>query len=422
MGGKADPRSLIRTSLPPLEPTIEGAADGFLIDRDGRQYFDLWCDGGVASLGHTDLRRAIECFMVNSTQAVHVSNGYNVPERTATADRLTAFCGMDRVFFANSGTEANEAAIKLARRYHHIKGEPGRKVILSLPDQLHGRTGFSLAATQTNATPYYKQGFGPFASGFYMAEQDLETYHLHTTPSEVPSDARFLINWPDIAALIMSPVLTHNQMRFYGPVFWSRLSELRAKHGFLVIFDEVQSGMGRTGYPCAWMNPAVTDVSGERFKPDILTLAKGLAMGIPAGACLATEEASKGFEPGTHFSTFGGNLLAGYLINWLIDGLERGVLENVRNCETILRNGFACRRWVDKAEGTGLVWSLTPKWGDSDAFAFRDRAMEEGLLLMAHLPHRPLRICPPLNSPPELMEQALARLDRAASRCFGGQP
>ncbi|HSF08505.1 MAG TPA: acetylornithine transaminase [Nitrospirales bacterium] len=307
-------------------------------DVEGREYLDCLAGIAVNILGHAhpDL---VETITRQARHLIHTSNLFYTEPQARLAQRLVELSFADKVFFCNSGTEANEAAIKLARRYAHNTFGPERFEILTMVNSFHGRTLASLSAT---GQPKLQEGFDPLVPGFrYIPFDDLETLKANITPQT--------------AAVMVEPIQAEGGVRVPHPEYLKGLREFCTERQILLIFDEIQTGMGRTGTLFAYQQFGI--------QPDIMTLAKGLGGGIPIGACLATDTVSSAFEPGTHASTFGGNPLACAtalkVLDILIDG---GKLEQSRVAGNYLAKGlgslkeqFSCIR---EARGMGLLQGL----------------------------------------------------------------
>ena len=270
-------------SLPVAFTRGEGA---WLWDQAGRRYLDALAGIAVCGLGHAHEKvRAAICDQAGLL--IHTSNLYGIPWRDELADRLTALCAMDRVFFCNSGAEANEAAIKLARLYGHRK-DIARPVIVVMEQSFHGRTLATLTATGNRRI---QAGFEPLAQGFVRVAYD-DLNGLRTAAA----------NTPDVVAVLVEPIQGESGIRIPAAAYLAGVREICDQHGWLLMLDEIQSGMGRTGKMLACQHGDVL--------PDVVTLAKALGNGVPIGACLARGAAAQVFAPGSHGSTFGGNPLA----------------------------------------------------------------------------------------------------------------
>ena len=257
----------------------------FVYDAEGREYLDCVAGIAVNVLGHAhpDL---VEAITRQARQLIHTSNLFYTEPQTLLARRLVELSFADKVFFCNSGAEANEAAIKLARRYATKRFGPERTEILTMTNSFHGRTLASLSAT---GQPKLQEGFGPLVPGFRYV------------PFNDPSALEAAIT-SHTAAIMLEPLQAEGGVIVPDTGYLKAVRDICTKHNILLIFDEVQTGMGRTGTLFAYQH--------FDLAPDIMTLAKGLGGGIPIGACLATQEVSTAFEPGTHASTFGCNPLA----------------------------------------------------------------------------------------------------------------
>lgn len=254
-------------------------------DADGRAYLDFLGGIAVNVLGHAH-PAVVSAIAAQAARLIHCSNLYYSEPMAELAELLTQSGGLDRVFFCNSGAEANEGAIKLARKYQWRKGHKEKNRIVSLTHSFHGRT---LATVTATAKPAIQEGFGPLPEGFDYAEAgDIESLKAAVTERT--------------AAVILEPVQGEGGVHPLPQAFLEAARAVCDEHGALLIFDEIQCGMGRVGRLFAWQAFGV--------KPDIITLAKGLGGGVPIGAICATEEAASGFAPGDHGTTFGGSPLA----------------------------------------------------------------------------------------------------------------
>ena len=258
----------------------------YLVDTEGRRYLDALCGISVTNLGHAH-PAVTKAIAEQSARLLHTSNLYHIGAQEALADRLTALAGMDKVFFCNSGAEANEAAIKLARLYGSQK-QVERPAIIVLEDAFHGRTLATLSATGNRKI---QAGFEPLVSGFIRAPRN-----------DVEAIRQIAANNPDVVAILAEPIQGEGGIRHLEQGYLASLREICDQQEWLLMFDEVQTGNGRTGTYFAYQGLKVT--------PDVVTTAKGLGNGVPIGACLARGAAAEVFGPGTHGSTYGGNPLA----------------------------------------------------------------------------------------------------------------
>ena len=310
-----------------------------LWDADGRSYLDFVAGLAVCNLGHCH-PRVVEAIRQQAQQLLHVSNLYHIPVQAELARMITDHSFGDRVFFCNSGAEANEAAIKLVRRYESCVRGSGRFEILTLHNSFHGRT---LAAVTATGQEKFHKGFDPLVQGFrYVPFDDPEAL------SEAVSEKT--------CAVLAEPIQGEGGVILPSEDYWVRVRRICDERELTLIFDEVQVGMGRTGTLFAYEQCGVS--------PDVMTLAKGLAGGVPIGALVAREELAEAFVPGTHASTFGGNPLASAAgVAALGALLEEGVLENCREVGRYLHEGLlkAARRHpglVKEVRGRGLMFGM----------------------------------------------------------------
>jgi acetylornithine aminotransferase len=367
-------------------------------DREGRRYLDAVAGIAVCTLGHSDpvLRRSL-CRQLKRLQ--HVSNLYRIPEQEALAAAIVARSCADRVFFCNSGAEANEAAIKLARKHgHRVRGiqEP---LILTAQASFHGRT---LAAVTATGQPKYHEGFEPMVQGFrYFPYNDIAAFE--TLLGECEAEG------PRVAAVLVEPLQGEGGVNPGDPAFFQRLRQLCDERRILLIFDEVQIGVGRSG---RWWGYERLGV-----EPDAFTAAKGLGGGIPIGA-LAVKAHADHFRPGEHASTFGGNPFACRAGLTVIEEIEqRGLLEHVRRMEALLADALtdlAIRhpQLVESARGWGLLQGLVLREEAPTAAEVVKAAMAEGLLLVPAGP-KVVRLVPPLVIRPRHIRKAVKRLEKA---------
>jgi len=269
-----------------LPVTFEHGEGVWLFDTDGKRYLDALSGVAVNALGHGH-RELVSAIQQQAAKLIHTSNIYGVQRQTELADALCRISGMQKVFFCNSGAEANEAAIKLARLFGHKKNVD-RPTIIVMEQSFHGRTMATLTASGSRKI---QAGFEPLVAGFTRAPfGDIEA---------VRTIGR---NNPDVVAILVEPVQGESGIHIPPAGFLKQLRELCDQRGWLLMLDEVQTGNGRTGTYFAYQR--------EDLLPDIVTTAKGLGGGMPIGACLAYGEAAELFQPGNHGSTFGGNPLA----------------------------------------------------------------------------------------------------------------
>ncbi len=364
-----------------------------LVDRDGRDYLDFAAGIAVCALGHAH-PRLVGALFAQAQRLWHCSNLFEVEGQESVARRLTQASFGDVVFFGNSGAEANECAIKIARRFHAAQSRPARWRILAFEGSFHGRTLATLAAAG-NARNLAQ--FGPVTPGF----------------AQVPYgdlDAARAAMGPEIAAILVEPIQGDGGIRVPPPGFLAGLRELATASGALLMFDEIQTGIGRTGRLFAHQASGVA--------PDVMTLAKGLGGGFPVGACVATRDAAAAMTAGSHASTFGGNPLAMSVADTVLEivacpeFLARVVTAGARLSDgldrLVVRHGsiFTARR------GQGLMLGLQCTIAPA---MLVDRLREAGLLV-APAQDQVIRLLPPLIVSNEEIDAALAILDRVARR------
>lgn len=298
------------TSYNPLPITFTHGEGVWLYDEDGKAYLDGLSGIAVCGLGHAhpDVTRTIQ---QQAAKLIHTSNAYHIKEQELLAEKLTAMTGMEQVFFANSGAEANEAAIKLTRLYGHSRGIETPSIIV-MERAFHGRTMATLTASGSRKV---QAGFEPLVPGFIRAPFN-DSEALHTIAA----------NRDDIVAIMLEPIQGEGGIFAADDSYLRTVEQLCNKHGWLLILDEIQTGNGRTGKLFACMH--------ANIRPDILTTAKGLGNGVPIGACLMSKRACNLFKPGNHGSTFGGNPLACATALTVLEVIER---DNI--CERVTQNG-----------------------------------------------------------------------------------
>jgi acetylornithine/N-succinyldiaminopimelate aminotransferase len=362
----------------------------WVYDADGKRYLDFI--GGIAtvSVGHAN-PRVRQALMEQAKLLWHASNLYVTEPQIRLAEKLTAQTKtLKRAFFCNSGTEANEAMIKLARHFHVVNGHPERVEILCFHNSFHGRTLGSLAATGQHK---YQQGFGPLPEGFRFLEYG-DVKQLEGAISE------------KTCAVMLEPLQGEAGVMSPPRGYLARVRELCAKHGALMLLDEVQTGMGRTGAYFAHQH--------ERIEPDAMSLAKGIAGGMPLGALLAREDVAKVFTPGTHASTFGGNPLATAAASAVMDMLAEGLLERVQQAGERLSRRLAAVGGRSSGErGAGLLRALL--LSEDLAPKVVAKARELGLLVNA-IGERVVRLAPPLTVSDEEIDHASELLAEAISK------
>ncbi|MDW5315248.1 aspartate aminotransferase family protein [Rhizobium sp. PL01] len=365
----------------------------WLIAEDGTRYLDFAAGVAVNSLGHAH-PHLVSALKEQAEKVWHLSNLYEVPGQESLSRRLTEATFADKVFFTNSGAEALECAIKTARRYHFSKGNPEKFHIITFEGAFHGRT---LATIAAGGQAKYLEGFGPKAPGFYQVPFG-DMGALKAAISE------------ETAAILIEPIQGEGGIRTVPKEFMQELRALCDEYGLLLILDEVQTGVGRTGklFAHEWAGVA----------PDIMAVAKGIGGGFPLGACLATEEAASGMVAGTHGSTYGGNPLAMAVGNAVLDViLADDFLQHVRDVSLVFRQGLAslADRFPDIIEeirGEGLMLGIKAKVPSADLL----KAIRAEKLLAVPAGENVIRLLPPLVTTAEEAREGLARLERAAEQ------
>jgi acetylornithine/N-succinyldiaminopimelate aminotransferase len=344
----------------------------WLFDDEGNRYLDFIAGIATNSLGHGH-PALVEAIKEQAEILIHCSNLYEIPIQAEVAQMLTQATDFDKVFFCNSGTESVEAAIKLARKHAHTNYGPEKHEILSFSKAFHGRTYGGLSATGQIAL---QEGFGPMLGGFVHAPfGDLEA-------------AKDLVG-PQTAAVIVEPIQGESGVRVPPAGFLQGLRDLCDEHSALLIFDEVQTGAGRTGHLYAYQGAGVV--------PDALTSAKGLGGGVPVGAMLAKEEYAA-LGPGNHGSTFGGNPLAMAAVRAVLGVVDDpGFLEEVRVKGTILKSALGkVAEQVPGAEVRGEGLLIGVELGPEVAPRVFERCLESGLLVNL-IGGSVIRLAPPLT-------------------------
>jgi acetylornithine/N-succinyldiaminopimelate aminotransferase len=365
----------------------------WLYTAEGERYLDFTSGVAVNALGHAH-PRLVNALEQQARKVWHVSNLYRIPEGERLADRLCAASFADTVFFQNSGAEALECCIKMARKYQSVSGHPERYRMITFEGAFHGRTLATIAAT---GNPKYLEGFGPPVDGFDQVPfGDLEAVKKAIGPST--------------GAILIEPIQGEGGVRVPPPNFLRALRELCDQHGLLLVFDEVQTGIARTGELFCYQRSGVA--------PDIMALAKALGGGFPIGACLATAEAGKGMTAGTHGSTFGGNPLAMSVANAVLDEvLTPGFIAHVRDMSLLLKQRLAEIKdrhasIIAEVRGEGLLIGLRMQ---PPASAMVDELRAEKMITVA-AGDNVVRLLPPLIVGEAEIGEAVARIDRACAR------
>jgi acetylornithine/N-succinyldiaminopimelate aminotransferase len=366
-----------------------------LWDAEGREYLDLLSGIGVAALGHSHrgLARAVA---EQSETLIHTSNLFYHPLQGQLAERLANLSGLPRAFFCNSGTEAVEACLKFARRYWYTKGEP-RAEVIALEESFHGRTFGSLSVTSDE---HYRAPFAPLLAG------------VKFVPVNEPAALAAAVS-RSTAAIIAEPVQGEGGIRPLTPAFAAAINEVCAKTGALFIADEVQSGVGRTGYPFYF--------AALGLKPHLVSVGKALGGGVPIGAALVSQEVADTISYGDHGSTYGGNLLACRAALCVLDELVGGgLLAHIgrigQHFERRLKAIAAKHSMVKDVRGRGLMWGLELT---RDAAPVVPAGLERGVVVN-RTAETVVRLLPPLIITEAEVDEGLARLDAALGAVEAG--
>jgi len=346
----------------------------FLIDAAGKRYLDALAGVAVISVGHCHPKLA-KAIADQAHSLIHTSNIFNITLQEQLADRLCELSGMENVFFCNSGCEANEAAIKLARLHGHKKGVDVPTIIVT-DGSFHGRTMATLTATGSRKV---QAGFEPLLAGFARVPYD-----------DVPAIRQVAANNKDIVAILVEPITGEGGINIPHENYLRELRALCDQHGWLLMLDEVQTGIGRTG---KWFGHQHTGI-----RPDVMPLAKGLGGGVPIGACLAAGPAASLFQPGKHGSTFGGNPLACAASLAVLDIMqEERLVENATATGNYLmgrlREEFANLPSVRQIRGRGLMIGIELDRNCGELVA---KALDRGLIINV-TSDNVVRLVPPLS-------------------------
>lgn len=372
--------------------SFERGEGAWLVEADGRRFLDLGAGIAVNALGHAN-PALVEVLTEQAGKLWHVSNLYQIPAQQELADRLVEATFADTVFFTNSGTESCELAVKMARKYWHEKGQPERSTILTFEGSFHGRSAAGIAAAGSEKMT---KGFAPLLPGFRHVP-----FGDHDALREAAAAG-------DVGAILIEPVQGEGGIRPVPDQCLKGLRDLCDEHGLLLIFDEVQCGVGRTGklFAHEWAGIA----------PDIMMVAKGIGGGFPLGAVLATENAASGMTAGTHGSTYGGNPLACAVGNKVMEIVaDDAFLAEVNRKAGLFRQkleGLVADNpdVFESVRGAGLMLGLKCKAVNADVMAAGYKAE----VLTVPAADNVLRLLPPLTLTDGDIAEAVARLDRAA--------
>ncbi|MEP7030207.1 MAG: aspartate aminotransferase family protein [Pseudolabrys sp.] len=382
-----------------VDLAFERGEGAWLVSTTGERYLDFTSGVAVNALGHAH-PRLVSALEEQAKKLWHVSNLYQIPEGEKLAARLCEATFANTVFFQNSGAEAIECAIKMARKYQSASGKPERFRIITFEGAFHGRTLAALAATGNKK---YLDGFGPPMPGFDQV------------PFNDLAAVKRVIG-PETAAILIEPIQGEGGVRVAAPEYLRALRKLCDDNGLLLIFDEIQTGFARTGDMFAYQHTGVT--------PDIMTLAKALGGGFPVGACLATTEAGKGMTAGTHGSTFGGNPLAMAVGNAVMDVMTApGFVDKVRHTALLFKQRLAELKdrhsaVIAEVRGEGLLMGL--RMVPPAAEMVDELRAEKMIALTAG--DNVVRLLPPLIIGEQELAEAIARIDRACTRLAQAHP
>jgi acetylornithine aminotransferase len=358
--------------------------DCFLIDAQGNRFIDALSGIGTCNLGHCH-PRVTEAISRQAETLVHTSNLYHITPQAELAEKLTRISGMDNVFFANSGAESNEAAIKIARLYGHHNQIKTPSIIV-MEHSFHGRTMATLSATGNSKI---QQGFGPMLDGFVRVPYD-----------DVEAIKSVALQHDNIVAILVEPVQGEGGLHIPSDDYLTSLRQICDQQQWLLMLDEVQSGNGRTGQYFAFQHTDIT--------PDVVTTAKGLGNGVPIGACIAGGKANGVFSPGNHGSTFGGNPLACAAANAVITTIEQEQLcQNATAMGDLLNRLFsealATTNGVVEIRNKGLMIGIEL---DRDCPELVQQALEQRLLINVTASNV-IRLLPPLTITPQIAAEVV---------------
>ncbi len=363
--------SYLMSNYAPLEVTFVKGKGCYLTDTKGDQYLDALCGVGVTGLGHChkDITAAIQS---QAGELLHTSNWYRIQHQEVLAKRLCQLANMDTAFFGNSGAEANEAAIKIARLHGHANNIDN-PIILTANQSFHGRTMATLSATGNEKV---QNGFAPLVSEF-----------IHVNFNDVDAIKAYTNN-TSVVAVMLEPIQGESGVIIPADNYLNHVQEICQENNWLLILDEVQTGIGRTG--------ALFAHQYNHINPDVLTLAKGLGNGVPIGACLAKGKAASLFQPGSHGSTFGGNPLVCQTALSVLEVIEKDdILNNVMQMGEYLTSGFKSKlkdsEKVVEIRSKGLMLAIEL---NQDCSSLLNAALDKKLLI--NITGQSIRLLPPL--------------------------
>ncbi|MGB0466756.1 MAG: aspartate aminotransferase family protein [Pontibacterium sp.] len=386
-----------------LSVAFDHGEGAWLYDTDGNKYLDALSGIAVTGLGHAH-PAVTHAISEQAGKLIHTSNLYSIPLQEQLAERLTRIAGMDNVFFSNSGAEANEAAIKIARRYGHDKGIDVPTIIV-MENSFHGRTMATLSASGNRAV---QAGFEPLVAGFARAPYD-----------DVEAVRKIASNNPNVVAILVEPVQGESGIAIPADDYLNQLRDICDEHDWLLMLDEVQTGNARTGTYFAYQQNGIV--------PDVVTTAKGLGNGAPIGACLASGKAASVFAPGAHGSTFGGNPLSCAAALAVVDTIVNDNLaERAGELGERIVNGFreqlAGADYVKEVRGKGLMIAIELAEAGTELALL---AKVKGVLLNMTGGGKIVRMLPPLimtDAEADLLVNTVSKLIKIYSADDRAQP
>jgi acetylornithine aminotransferase len=383
----------LMTTYAPMDVSFDHGEGCYLWDQHGKQYLDALAGIAVCGLGHAH-PAVTQAITEQAGKLIHTSNLYNIKNQQQLADELCAASGLDRVFFSNSGAEANEAAIKMARLYGHSK-KIKKPSIIVMENSFHGRTMATLSASGNRKV---QAGFEPLVQGFVRAPFN-----------DVAAIKNIAANNNDIVAVMVEPIQGEAGIRIPDENYLTELRAICDANGWLLILDEIQTGMGRTGKWFAFQHYAI--------KPDIMTLAKSLANGVPIGACVAQQQVAALMKPGSHGSTFGGNPLCCAAALAVIHTLKKDAL--ITNAQTMganilqaLQDKLESSSNVVEVRGRGLMLGIELTSNCSELVA---QGLAQGILFSVQN-ETTIRLLPPLIIDQSAADELVDKMTRLITR------
>lgn len=380
----------LMSNYAPADLSFEKGEGAYLIGNDGRRYLDFYAGIAVTSLGHGH-PKVVEAIKNQAEKLLHVANIYSIPEQKILAQKLVDHTFADAVYFCNSGAEANECGLKMIRKYFSTTGQPERFRVIGFNDSFHGRTLATIAAAGQDKL---LEGFGPMVDGYdHVPVGDIDAVKAAITP--------------ETAGIIVEPIIGEGGIQVLEPDFLRALRRLCDEEGLLLMFDEIQTGMGRTGKLFAYEHLGIT--------PDIMSSAKALGNGFPVGACLAVEKVAKCMTVGSHGSTYGGNPLAMAVATAVVDVMtEDGFMDRVAQVGNHLKqslNGVVDRypTVLEELRGVGLHLGLKCKVENGTLI----KALEKQGVLTVKAGDNVVRLLPPLIIEEEQINAFVTALENA---------